>query len=74
MNRRTFFRGIGATLAALPFVKMAVKPTVVKAASLEFTDEEPYGFQPPAISCWTPGQGKPPWTGKPEKGKGKPQG
>jgi len=67
MNRRDFLRITGALLASLPFVGSLVKPTaVVRAATQEFTDEEPFGFVPPAVTCWKPGQGKPSWTGKPQ--------
>jgi hypothetical protein len=58
MNRRELIKGIAAALVALPLVGQIVKPEViVKAATKEFTDQPPFGFVPPSISCW-PGQGK----------------
>jgi hypothetical protein len=61
-NRRGFIKATAVVLASLPFVGQFVKPTaVVRAATREFTDEEPYGFQPPSVTCWRPGQGAPPW-------------
>ena len=67
MNRRNFLRGIAVAVASLPFVGQLAKPrATVQAATHEFTDEEPFGFQPPSVTCWRPGQGQPPWS-KPKK-------
>jgi len=69
MNRRHFIKSIGLALASLPFVGQLVKPQVVRAATREFTDEEPFGFQPPSITCWQkPGNPQP---GTPQ-GQGRP--